>query len=495
MAYLNIVRPTVPKPLGLTLAIAWSAVLVANLPSANSARRNHHDCGVVLCGGGPAGTAVIVCAAEEGRLDELLDHGIMVIEKGDLLAAGSIGHYRIRGNTAASSFVQWLSTPGPRSLFPVVATHPATEALLRRGSEYPPLNLVGAYLERLGASLQQILESHERCTVALRTVVRSVCVLAEGGVRVTAEPLGDPAGAFSVTASHAVIAMGGCEPPGLETLSLLPRLTLAEHESKVCHASALIDDRLALPPQLVEAVRETRSVVVVGGSHSGWSAAWVLLHDPSFLDSEGKPPQVTILHRRRLLFFYPTVAAARAAGYPFDDVLDVCASTGNVHRFAGLRSDARALALAVAESGKTQPPVRTVRLVDEPEVRSEVRRALDAAGLVVAAVGYHSRLPELAWDDGRRLEPAVSETGLVVTPEAALVTTDGTVVPEILVFGLGAGLAADSGFVCEPSYQGRFDGVRVYQSEVGRVALRSLLGEQEPRHPASASRARYDAAS
>ena len=430
--------------------------------------------GAVFCGGGPAATGVIVCAAQDGRLDELLEGGVVVIEQGESLAAGSIGHYRITGNTPASSYVRWLETPEARALFGEVAADPATEVLVRQGAAYPPLHLVGPYLERLGVALQQILESHGECTVSLRTAVRSVRLLPGGGVQVTAAPGGG--GAFSVTAEHAVIAMGGCEPPGLEMRRLLPGLTLAEYRGKLCHASVLIDDRLSPPPHLVEAVRETGSAVVVGGSHSAWSAAGVLLHDAAFRGFRGEPPTVTILHRSPLLLFYWSAAEAKADGYAFDDVLDVCASSGHVYRYGGLRApDTRALALAAVGTDPGKPPVRVVHLVDEPEVRADVRWSLGAAGLVVAAVGYHARLPDLIREDGRPLEPAVSDDGLVVTPAAALVTAEGTVVPEILVSGLGAGLTADSGFPCEPSYLGRLDAVRLYQNEVGRIVLRSLL--------------------
>jgi len=437
------------------------------------------DCGVVFCGGGPAATGAIVCASQDGRLDELLDRGICVIEQGETLAAGSIGHYRIVGNTTARSFVRWLDDPEPRRLFPALVDDPATKLLVRTGTDYPPLRVVRPYLERLGEALQHLVESHERCTVALRTTVRSVRLLAGGGVCVTAEPVGDPAGAFSVTAENAVIAMGGCEPPGLNALCVLPGLTLAEYAAKLCHASALIDERLDISAPLAEAARETGAAVVVGGSHSAWSAAWLLVHDPAFRGSDGNPPTVTVLHRRPVPFFFATVADARAEGYGFDEVRDVCPSTGRVYHWAGLRApDARSLALAAVRGGSKQPPVRALRLVDEPDVRRVVRRTLDAAGLVVAATGYRARLPDLAWPDGVRLEPGVSESGIVVTPGTQLVTVDGTVVRELFLPGLGAGLGADSGIACEPSYTGRLDAVRLYQNEVGRVVLRSLLGDR-----------------
>jgi hypothetical protein len=423
-----------------------------------------------------------VCAVQDGRLDELLDRGICLIEQGETLAAGSIGHYRIAGNTTARSFVRWLDDPEPRRLFPALVDDPATKELVRSGTGYPPLRLVRPYLERLGEALQQLVESHERCRIALRTSVRSVHLLAGGGVRVTAEPVDAPAGAFSVTAETAVIAMGGCEPPALGSLGLLPGVTLAEHAAKLCHASALIDERLGIPAHLAEAVRETGAAVVVGGSHSAWSAAWLLVQDPALRGSEGTPPTVTVLHRKPIPFFYATVAEARAESYDgFDERLDVCPSTGRVYHWAGLRApDARALALAAVRGGSEQPPVRALRLVDEPEVRRVVRRSLDAAGLVVAATGYRASLPDLARPDGGRLEPAVSDRGIVVTPDTRLVTADGAVVPELLLPGLGAGLGAGSGVACEPSYRGRLDAVRLYQNEVGRVVLRSLLGERKP---------------
>ena len=443
---------------------------------AEPAGHRGHDYGVVLCGGGPAGTGAIVAAAQDGRLDELLEHGVCVIEQGESLAAGSIGHYRITGNSPARSFVRWLEAPESRPLFEAVAADPATDALHRKGSAYPALRLVGPYLERLGAALQQILETHPACSVALRTSVRSIRLLAGGGVRVIAEAEGDRPGAMSVTAAHAVVAMGGCAPPGLEELSLLPRLTLSRYRGKLCHVSDLIDDRVGVPLHLVDAVRETGSAVVVGGSHSAWSAAWILLHDRAFRGAGGDPPRVTVLHRSPLRFFYETAAQARADGYAFDDPGDVCPSSGYVHRHAGLRSpDARALAISVTRSTPGTAPVRAVRLVDDPNVRADVRRSLDAAGLVVGAVGYTAQLPELAWEDGRRLEPARSDRGLVVTAGAQLVAAGGAVVPEILVYGLGAGLAVDSGVASEPSYTGRFDAVPLYQNEVGRIALGSIL--------------------
>jgi hypothetical protein len=172
-------------------------------------------------------------------------------------------------------------------------------------------------------------------------------------------------------------------------------------------------------------------------------------------------------------------AKARAAGYAFDERLDVCPLTGRVNRHGGLRGDAHALARAAAGADRKKSPVQAIQLVDDAGTRSEVVRALEGAGLVIAGVGYHARLPELAWQDGRSLQPALSETGLVVTQEAQVVTADGTVVPQVLAYGLGAGLGASAELAAEPAYTGRLDAVRLYQAEVGRIVLGSILGDED----------------
>jgi hypothetical protein len=452
--------------------------------------RGGREFGVVVCGGGPAGTGLIVCAAKDGRLQRLLTRGVCVVEQRDRLGAGSLGHYRITGNTRGISFLRGLDTAEPRELFGDVLATAAARALGRRSFVFPPLPLVGSYLERLGAGVEQLLEGHPACAVARRTTVRAVELLAGGGVRVLTESLGS-AGATSVVAGRAVIAMGGREPAALETLRLLPRLTLERYRGKLCHASALIDDRIGVARRLVQAVRETQSVVVVGGSHSAWSAAWTLLHDASFRRPGGEPPAITVLHRSALRFYYASAAKARAAGYVFDETRDICPLTGAVHRHGGLRADAHSLARAALAPGRNPSPVRAIRLLDHPDVRRNAERALNGAGLVVAAVGYRPRLPRLSGPDGLPLELATSETGVVVTPRAQLVAANGRVVPELLAYGLGAGLAAEADLAAEPSYTGRVDAVRLYQNEVGRIVLDSLLAEDAAEELTPAAGAGY----
>jgi hypothetical protein len=184
---------------------------------------------------------------------------------------------------------------------------------------------------------------------------------------------------------------------------------------------------------------------------------------------------VTVLHRSPLRFFFRSVARARAAGYAFDATADVCPQTGVVNRHGGLRADAHRLAWAATHDGRAAGPVRAIAR-DVEGARTAASEVLDSAGAVIAAVGYEANLPALSWPDGRPVRLATTASGLRVTGQARLVSAEGTELPQLLAFGLGAGQPPTGALAGEPSYTGRLDAVRLYQNEVGGIVLDSLLG-------------------
>jgi len=105
-----------------------------------------------------------------------------------------------------------------------------------------------------------------------------------------------------------------------------------------------------------------------------------------------------------------------------------------------------------------------------------VTRGAFAVSVIIAGVGYEPSIPSLRWPDGRPLRLASDDTGVQITESAQLVSAEGAVLPELLALGLGAGLPASGELAGEPSYAGRLDSVSLYQAEVGRIVLDSLLG-------------------
>ena len=373
-----------------------------------------HSYGVVFCGGGPAAIGPLVCAAVEGRLDALLDRGVCIVERGPRIGAGSIGHYPISANTRGNTFLRCLAAPQLAHL----RDDPATRRLERLGHVFPRLPLVGEHLESLGAAVHALLDAHPGCSVFTGRTVHELRALPGGGVSVAADGL-------ELTAERVVVAMGGRPAP------------VPHASAKTCHADLLLDDRNDLPEAVERGIAATGEAVVVGGSHSAWSAAWLLLRHPA-------RPRVTLLHRTPPRFFYWNARAARDAGYDFDGERDVCRRTGMVNRHGGLRADAHALA---REALAKQVPLCVIALSD----RERAERALDRAGAIVAAVGYAPKVPAIHG-----------------TPREG----------EVLAYGLGSGLPARGVLAGEPSYDGRVDAVRLYQAEVGSIVLDVLLGRE-----------------
>ncbi len=120
--------------------------------------------------------------------------------------------------------------------------------------------------------------------------------------------------------------------------------------------------------------------------------------------------------------------------------------------------------------------MRAISLTDDEGARATAAEALDGAGAVIAAVGYEANLPAITGPDRRPIRLATTESGLQVTEQARLVSTEGRELPQLLALGLGAGQRATGMLAGEPSYTGRLDAVRLYQNEVGGIVLDSLLG-------------------
>ncbi|RJQ71553.1 hypothetical protein D5S17_27510 [Pseudonocardiaceae bacterium YIM PH 21723] len=413
--------------------------------------RNNYE--YLFCGAGPAGLGPIIAAARLGRLEYLLDKGIILADPAGP-GGGGMPHYRISANSLGGAFLECLDDL-QNPVFTAVREHPETRRLRELSAEHPPLPLVGRFLDRLGAAIGELVAAHPRCAVLRAPVER---------IRLTEDGLVDAqVGGEQVRARRAVLALGGRPMDGYRRAEVRPGLSLAAHQHKVCHAEALIDDRQAPPAELLAAIRDTGRVVVLGGSHSAWAAAGLLLSDGH---------QVTLIHRTPVQLYYPSAEQAHAEGYPFDPVADICSMSGRVNRYGGLRGAARDLAIRTLRDGG---PIRLL------QAGGPANEALAEAGAIVAATGYQAILPPIEYPDGGELLPALSETGTVVTGTGHLVDSRGTAHPRLIAFGLGAGLAVAPEIGGEPSFTRRAVGIWLYHHDIGRTILDELLTPAEVR--------------
>ena len=428
--------------------------------------------GVVFCGGGPAALGLFVRAAGNGRLEELLARRVLIVERSQRIGGGSLRHYGISSNSLGGAFLEGLdNTPLGGPLDPA-REGPTIDELREKRHLHVPLKTVGSYLDSLGAAIRAEVERHPDCAVACGTVVSQIKLNGDGALAITIESGGVER---IVHAERAVIAMGGQPSDHLERTKIFPELVLDPYRDKLRHASVLFDDRTSLPQKLLNRLNVSGRVVVIGGSHSAWSSAWVLLNDSRFWASSGLPPSVTLLHRDSIRLFYLTQKEAEEDGYSFDPVADVCPVSGRVNRVGGLKGDARDLARRTIHSTNEVSPIRLVRLDQETHPRA-IRALLDEVDLVIVATGYRVRLPELIDESGDRIDVQLTPTGLAVTNGMEIIAKDGRVLSSLIAYGLGVRVPVSKDVGGEPSYHGAITSVWLYQHNVGEIALRSLLG-------------------
>jgi len=452
-------------------------------PAANGARA--HNFGLVICGGGPAGLGLLICAAREGKLERLLDEGVAIVERRDTLGSGSMAHYRINANSLGVAFLESLDELREQERFARLLDAEATRELAAWRDRRPPLRVVGRYLAELGAVVGGTVARHPSCEVVTQTEVRKIRLLPGGGVVVSGSRANEDE--YSVTGKRAVIAMGGKPPADFASCTLAPGLDLRPFASKVVHASKLLDSRSEVEPELRASLAGGAPVTIVGGRHSGWSTAWLLLNDDRFRAENPGDGRITILHRGTIDLFFPTAAEAEAAGYSVDLAKDVCPLSGRVHRYGGLRGDARALALQTLRGAGRAAQIRLVDLQTAAGVEA-ARSALEQAAVVISATGHQPRLPELVAADGAPLHVAYRRGGAATSERALFTSEDGSELPELVGYGLGAGLKVSPDVGGEQGYPVA-EGVWLYHYDVGRVVLRTLFPDdsgvplEEEHHP------------
>lgn len=417
--------------------------------------------GLIIVGAGAAGTGPLIWAAQNGTLGAWLEKGITVIERSCTIG-GDIGKYLVNADSLGTSFIECLDAPAARALLASAVEHPATRLLQQTRDKYPTLVLVGRYLCALGAALEELITRHPGGSFLPNTTARALHLCRDHTIAV------ELAAGERLLARTVVMATGGRQDLaelrareigfGVHFADIAPEKILPSDklltEAGIAAAGAL----LALAPQ--------PRVLIIGGSHSAFSSAWALLNklpDPPFGAGD-----IVILHRRAPCVFYPSREAAAADSYPFTE-RDICPATNRVHRLGGLRNDGRELWRRMTGRSGTEPRARMVSMNDAALTRTELRRLLEEAALIVPALGYRfNTLP--VFDPNGRLLPLLADAGgPAVNRMSQLRLLHGGALPNLFAVGLGSGYRPWGRMAGEPSFDGQQNSLWLYQNGLGEL--------------------------
>ena len=196
------------------------------------------------------------------------------------------------------------------------------------------------------------------------------------------------------------------------------------------HQKTILSDDLLKQKRLID--QDTKEIVVIGGSHSAFSAVDFIINEHTHVT------QITVITKDPIKIYFESKEAAQAAGYDYDES-DVCTETGRINRFTGIRGSAKSVALNAIKG--TQQGVTIIH-----GDASNCEDVLHSADNIIQACGYRPRKILVEHATAGKLEFLQNGAGEYITSaDGRLLMKDGGRCSfNLHRIGLGAGeLAPD----------------------------------------------------
>ncbi len=431
-----------------------------------------------ICGVGPAGMGPIVCAYQDGLLDKVLDKGIVLIDRRKVLGVGSFGEYHITANSLGKVFLECLEKIKKDPSFFNLINHKYVKKLKLYSEKAPDLPVVAEYLGLLSEYLINRIKIYRNCSILRSTNILDIQQKETGLYAINIETNENGRSHTRKIYTHNIILnLGGQQSPNNYLYrSLWDDFNLSSYQDRVIPSGAL----LKLSPLKLNNVVSTNfsKIVVVGGSHSAFSVTMKLAE--LYQKASKIKREIFILHRNDIRLFFNDKQDAQEAHYLFDVEKDICKLSGRVNRFSGLRYNAFDFASKLLKTGQMKEEnceINLHRISINPSLQQSkfLKNLFEMANLIIPCFGYQANLVPI-YDNNGHLIPIRQELdGLYGDDKGRVYTKDNYLIPNIYSYGLGSGLKRSEKIGGELSFQGRLDGVWLYQNDIGRIILEQML--------------------
>lgn len=492
---------------------------------------------LVFVGGGPATIGFLCYLFQIKSVDKLLSTvSILVVEKESQFGSGCLGKYGINTNTSSEGFArlvcfqdenkgdksdklalspsrqpmknskqysrkkfsQMYQQPAkntktiiyrPLPVFANIYQSPTVKALLAIGNRPAPLPLVGCFLDSVGHFLCDYLEKHStKSTVVTQAMVKQVKVCNNEEFSVTIQLDGSD-NCFCVKSKSVILATGGTQKNNL----YLDKIYRMKGSAQVF----LSDDVLQQTgyTDIVRAISNgKKKVLIIGGSHSGFSCAWILLNRPchyskvvcdkcqhdcqcygligdrnwnvsechSDLDVE-----VTISYRDHIKVFYPCEQDAAADGYSGYNKKEAVNVHGKVYPFVGIRGDAKELYKKVLSRQETR-----VQLV-KTDTEQDQLELVDQSDIVIWACGYQTNSISVVDSKNSQLDFLCDSNGTFEVDKMLRLINKINNSGVHNLFGIGQGYSTKAPEIINGK-KARADSLNLYNTHIAKKLYRSI---------------------
>ncbi len=451
--------------------------------------------GYAVAGFGPAGCGFLLHAIKSNAIEHLVDEGLVIIDRAAKPGPGKVGDYQLTGNSLSRAFLDCVDDPALAWLFDdLCKTEPSIRHLRDLEYEAPPLDIVGDFLTAMAKRTIDYLVEEHGVPVLLETEIDRL-QQRNGGHYVLSLRCRRTGNTSAISARNVISALGGRQAMKVvEETEIAPGIALGASTDHL-----MVSDAFLMMTD--EAIRDTipiqngtsADIVVMGGSHSAISTVDRLCQALAPVGLK----RLTMLHASPLRLYYASAEEARADNYPFLDPEDICAMSGRVNRFGGLRYRSLDVAKSILKTGRM--PEHDVEIHWMPLKSTDqetITQTLQQAPAVIACMGYQANLPPLIDDLGADIPLCNWPRGVEVDDSGRVMTVCQGPLQGLYAIGIGSTLLRRSDAIGgEPSFRGVADGVWLYHNHGGGVILNTLTSQQPtPRkHVMSTERVTSDA--
>lgn len=431
-----------------------------------------------ICGAGPAGMGLVICAYQNGLFNKMLDKGIVLIDEKSILGIGSLGDYHITANSLGKVFLEFLERVRNDPNFSNLMNHPYVKKLDQQREDAPALSSVAKYLGLLSENLIHKMKANQNCRILSSTNIHYIqqheSGLYEINIKVKEK---NSSHTGKIYARNVILNLGGKQnPDDYLYRRLWSNFNLLSYKNKVIPSGTIL--KLSYAEFHNTVLPGFSRIMIVGGSHSAFSVA-LRLFEEAKINPEIKR-EIHILHRNDIKLFFNDKSEATKANYSLDEEKDICPLSKKVNRFSGLRYNAFNFAVELLKSGHIKNETCEIKLVpitvnSSSQKNKFLESLFENANLIIPCFGYQANLVPL-YNNLGFLIPIKQETdGLSVNNKGQIYTKNNYLIPNMYSYGLGSGLRRSERVGGEPSFQGRLDGVWLYQNDVGRIILEQIL--------------------
>lgn len=428
---------------------------------------------ILIVGGGPAGTGFLLKALKDGNSSTLFNNKIALVERTSDLISGNLTNFKVNSDTFSSVFLECLEGETGNAI-DLNKIKNEIEFVKSFNGRSIPLEKLKNYFKMLGQLIKEYLEKKEKCDFYLNSTVTKIEQKENNNYEVFIEGK-----TKTITTKNIIICTGG-KPVSLtkENTNFSKSVSLDKFIDKCIHSDTILKSNNV--QDLIHLKQNNAKVVILGGSHSAFSVAHLLLNKLS--NNITHDGSIKIWCSSLPKIYFNTKQEAIDNSYNDFTDSDICPVTKKLFRLAGLRMDGRELYMQILALGNLEREKRVSVQVYTNQTQL-LEKDLEEATVIILAYGYKFNMFPFIDANGNEIRFKGEETKHWVNDYCELIDYKNNIVPNVYASGLATGFIPSGELGGEPSFEGQTNGIWYYQNAIADRIINKINCENTTNLP------------